>query len=45
MRKIIVSVPTLPTVAKIVLLDRPGILYINTACTAQNGIILIVPAA
>lgn len=45
MRRIVVSVPALPTVAKIVLRDRPGVIYINIACTAQDGIILIIPAA
>ncbi len=41
MRKVYIEVPELPTVAKYVLLDRPGTIYINLSCKIQ-GIIMII---
>lgn len=42
-KKEYVELPELPTVEKIVLLDRPGIIYINLSCKSA-GEIQIVPA-
>jgi hypothetical protein len=43
MRKIIrVDVPDKPDVAKFVLLDRPGITYVNTACQCHKGVVRII---
>ena len=41
MREVYIEVPELPTVSKYVLLDRPGIIYINLSCKSK-GIILII---
>ncbi len=43
LRKAYVEVPELPTVEKYVLLDQPGILFINLSCDG-NGVPKIVSA-
>ncbi len=44
MRKTVyVSVPGNPDVEKFVMLDRPGITYVNTACKTCNSVVRIIP--
>ena len=40
-----VSVPDKPDVAKFVLLDKPGITYVNTACNIHKGVVRIIPTS
>lgn len=42
-RKIVmVDMPDKPEVEKFVLIERPGITYVNTACKCRNGVVQII---
>lgn len=44
MRKTVtVDIPDEPDVEKFVLLDRPEITYVNTACHSRKGVVRIIP--
>lgn len=46
MRRVVtVNMPERPDVAKFVLIERPGITYVNSACKVANGIVQIIAPA
>jgi hypothetical protein len=41
-KKIYINLPDKPDISALVLLDQPGITYVNTACNVKKGIVRII---